>query len=183
MPKSVRIAPDVESPDGQSITFVLAIGAVRQICRLQTTFRTRNQAFSYLHKYRTEFEHVARARFKLHPAEETDVKATLADLRERRKQAQPAGIKTFGSTFKNPDGPRAEGRTAGQLLEAIRLSEQARDMAVAGFKNIETFSFDLDSIYTHEAWRGRIRASAGVGASLAPEAVAAFDDEFPSQPS
>ena len=53
-----------------------------------------------------------------------------------------------------------------------------RDMAVAGFKDIETFSFDLDAIYTHEAWRGRIRASAGVGASLAPEAVAAFDDEL-----
>jgi SAM-dependent methyltransferase len=55
-----------------------------------------------------------------------------------------------------------------------------RDMAVAGFKDIETFSFDLDAIYTHEAWRGRIRASAGVGASLAPEAVAAFDDELRS---
>ena len=53
-----------------------------------------------------------------------------------------------------------------------------RDMAVANFRNIETFSFDLDAIYTHEAWRGRIRASAGVGASLAPEAVAAFDDEL-----
>jgi SAM-dependent methyltransferase len=52
------------------------------------------------------------------------------------------------------------------------------DMAVAGFRNIETFSFDLDAIYTHEAWRGRIRASAGVGASLAPEAVAVFDDEL-----
>jgi SAM-dependent methyltransferase len=53
-----------------------------------------------------------------------------------------------------------------------------RDMAVAGLVNIETFSFDLDAIYTHEAWRGRIRASAGVGASLAPEGVAAFDDEL-----
>ncbi len=53
-----------------------------------------------------------------------------------------------------------------------------RDLAIAGFKNIETFSFDLDAIYTHEAWRGRIRASAGVGASLSPEAVAAFDDEL-----
>ena len=53
-----------------------------------------------------------------------------------------------------------------------------RDMAVAGFKDIETFSFDLDATYSHEAWRGRIRASAGVGASLAPEAVAAFDDEL-----
>ncbi len=53
-----------------------------------------------------------------------------------------------------------------------------RDMAVAGFVNIETFSFDLDATYTHEAWRGRVRASAGVGASLEPQAVAAFDDEL-----
>jgi hypothetical protein len=29
--------------------------------------------------------------------------------------------------------------------------------------------------YTHEAWRGRIRASAGIAASLPPEQVAAFD--------
>jgi len=54
----------------------------------------------------------------------------------------------------------------------------ARDMGVAGFANIETFSFDIDSIYTHDAWRGRIRASAGVGASLAPDAVAVFDAEL-----
>jgi SAM-dependent methyltransferase len=54
----------------------------------------------------------------------------------------------------------------------------ARDLASAGFRNVETFSFDIDVIYTHEAWRGRIRASAGVGASLAPDAVTAFDDEL-----
>jgi len=53
-----------------------------------------------------------------------------------------------------------------------------RDMGVAGLVNIETFSFDVDAIYTHEAWRGRVRASAGVGASLAPQQVAAFDDEL-----
>ena len=52
------------------------------------------------------------------------------------------------------------------------------DLAQAGFKNLETFSFDIDAIYTHEAWRGRIRASAGVGASLTPAEVAAFDDEL-----
>jgi SAM-dependent methyltransferase len=53
-----------------------------------------------------------------------------------------------------------------------------RDLAIAGFKNIETFSFDLDAVYSHEAWRGRIRASAGVGASLAPEEVTAFGNEL-----
>jgi ubiquinone/menaquinone biosynthesis C-methylase UbiE len=52
------------------------------------------------------------------------------------------------------------------------------DLMTAGFRKLETFSFDIDAIYTREAWRGRIRASAGVGASLTPEAVTAFDDEL-----
>jgi UDP-N-acetylmuramate dehydrogenase len=62
-------------------------------------------------------EVVAGASFALERGEPSEVKATLADMRAWRKAAQPAGIKTFGSTFKNPDDPRAEGRTAGQLLE------------------------------------------------------------------
>jgi UDP-N-acetylenolpyruvoylglucosamine reductase len=61
-------------------------------------------------------EVVARASFALRPAPPDQVKATLAQLRVRRHEAQPQGIKTFGSTFKNPDDPRAEGRTAGLLL-------------------------------------------------------------------
>ena len=52
------------------------------------------------------------------PGDPEEVRATLAAMRERRREAQPSGIKTFGSTFKNPEDPRAEGRTAGQLLEA-----------------------------------------------------------------
>ncbi len=47
----------------------------------------------------------------------------------------------------------------------------------AGFTDLETFSFDLDTEYSHEAWRGRIRASAGVGASLSDEKVKEFDSE------
>lgn len=52
------------------------------------------------------------------------------------------------------------------------------DAAVAGFRDLETFSFDVMVSYTHEAWRGRIRASAGVAASLPPDAVARFDDDL-----
>jgi hypothetical protein len=50
------------SDGGGTITFSLALGAARQICRLTTTFQTEKQAFNYLHKYRTEFEQIARAR-------------------------------------------------------------------------------------------------------------------------
>ena len=52
------------------------------------------------------------------------------------------------------------------------------DVAEAGFTGIETFSFDVNVPYSHEAWRGRIRASAGVAASLPADAVGAFDDEL-----
>jgi len=52
------------------------------------------------------------------------------------------------------------------------------DVAQAGFTGIETFSFDHPAIYTHEGWRGRIRASAGVSATLGPDAVARFDADL-----
>jgi UDP-N-acetylenolpyruvoylglucosamine reductase len=61
-------------------------------------------------------EIVAGACFQLVPADADTVKATLAQMRARRHEAQPQGIKTFGSTFKNPEDPRAQGRTAGLLL-------------------------------------------------------------------
>jgi UDP-N-acetylenolpyruvoylglucosamine reductase len=62
-------------------------------------------------------EVVARAAFALEQANPSEVKATLAGMRAQRREAQPSGIKTFGSTFKNPDDPRAEGRSAGVLLD------------------------------------------------------------------
>ena len=37
-------------------------------------------------------------------------------------------------------------------------------LSAAGMQNIQTFSYDMDAPYTPEAWRGRIRASAGIAA-------------------
>jgi UDP-N-acetylmuramate dehydrogenase len=74
--------------------------------------------FSYRRSNLRHGEIVARASFALQTAETDAVKRTLADMRSRRKAAQPSGIKTFGSTFKNPNDPRAADQTAGQLLEA-----------------------------------------------------------------
>lgn len=53
-----------------------------------------------------------------------------------------------------------------------------RDLAEAGFGALETFSFDIAVPYSHEAWRGRIRASAGVKASLETEQIERFDAEL-----
>jgi len=77
----------------------------------------RELGFSYRSSNLGPREVVARASFALTPAEPETVKGTLAEMREARKAAQPSGIKTFGSTFKNPEDPRAEGRSAGVLLD------------------------------------------------------------------
>jgi UDP-N-acetylenolpyruvoylglucosamine reductase len=61
-------------------------------------------------------EIVTSASMLLAAADVDTVKATLATMRARRHEAQPQGIRTFGSTFKNPDDPRAHGRSAGLLL-------------------------------------------------------------------
>jgi UDP-N-acetylenolpyruvoylglucosamine reductase len=64
-------------------------------------------------------EVVARASFQLAEGDVAEIKARLAEMRGKRREAQPSGIKTFGSTFKNPSRDEAaEDRTAGQLLEA-----------------------------------------------------------------
>jgi hypothetical protein len=47
------------------------------MCRLTTTFQTDKQAFSYLHKYRTEFERIARARLALGELEDGIVMLTM----------------------------------------------------------------------------------------------------------
>ena len=73
--------------------------------------------FAYRRSNLKPREVVARASFALSPADPSEVKATLAGMRAQRREAQPSGIKTFGSTFKNPDDPRAEGRSAGVLLD------------------------------------------------------------------
>lgn len=52
------------------------------------------------------------------------------------------------------------------------------DVSVAGFEDIRTLSFDQAIPYSHERWRGRIRASAGVAASLPPQDVAVFDNDL-----
>jgi SAM-dependent methyltransferase len=56
--------------------------------------------------------------------------------------------------------------------------ESVPDLRAAGFSGFENFSYEVDVPYTPEAWRGRIRASAGVGASLSPAAVEKFDLEL-----
>jgi UDP-N-acetylmuramate dehydrogenase len=87
-------------------------------------------------------EVVAVASFELVPAEPKAVKATMAAMRERRHEAQPSGIKTFGSTFKNPEKAGSNGRTAGQLLQAA----ECRGMRIGGARFSEKHANFVENV-------------------------------------
>ena len=53
-------------------------------------------------------------------------------------------------------------------------------MAATGFEDIESFSFDVAVPYSHEAWRGRIRTHAEVGAAQNAEQVGRLDAKLQS---
>jgi UDP-N-acetylenolpyruvoylglucosamine reductase len=60
---------------------------------------------------------VAGAEIRLAPSSPDEIKATVAEMQSRRKDAQPTNKRTFGSVFKNPDHELS----AGRMLEACGL--------------------------------------------------------------
>jgi UDP-N-acetylmuramate dehydrogenase len=129
-------------------------------------------------------EVVARASFRLSAADPEAVKATLAGMRERRREAQPSGIKTFGSTFKNPDenDPGAEGRTAGQLLEAagcrgLRVGGARFSEKHANFVENDRDATTADVLELMAEGRRRVHAEFGV--ELEPEVQVLGDVRCP----
>lgn len=52
------------------------------------------------------------------------------------------------------------------------------DLPAAGFEPIEQISWEVLQPFTHEGWRGRMRTCNGVGASLSPGLLEAFDRDL-----
>jgi UDP-N-acetylenolpyruvoylglucosamine reductase len=139
--------------------------------------------FSYRRSNLTAGEIVARASFALAESAAPEVKATLADMRRWRKEAQPSGIKTFGSTFKNPEDPRAEGRTAGQLLQAagcrgLRIGGAGFSEKHANFVENHGDATTADVIAVMAEGRRRVREAFGV--ELEPEVQSLGSVAFPA---
>jgi UDP-N-acetylmuramate dehydrogenase len=149
-----------------------------------TERRTPGQlGFAYRRSGLARGEVVARASFALVVEASETVKLTLADMRRRRKEAQPAGIKTFGSTFKNPTDPRAEGRSAGQLLEAagcrgLRIGGAGFSAKHANFVENHGDASTADVIAVMAEGRRRVKERFGV--ELEPEVQALGPVAFPS---
>ncbi|HET8565092.1 MAG TPA: UDP-N-acetylmuramate dehydrogenase [Solirubrobacterales bacterium] len=128
-------------------------------------------------------EIVARACFHLQPAAPEEIRATLASMRERRREAQPSGIKTFGSTFKNPEDERAEGRSAGQLLEAAGCRGLRQGGARFSEKHanfVENFADATTADVLELMAEGRRRVHERFGVELQPEVQILGEVEWPT---
>jgi UDP-N-acetylenolpyruvoylglucosamine reductase len=139
-------------------------------------------SFAYRRSGLRPGEIVARAAFALQRAPAAQVTATLAEMRTRRKAAQPSGIKTFGSTFKNPDDPRAGQRTAGQLLEAagcrgLRIGGASFSAKHANFVENHGDATTADVVALMAEGRRRVKERFGV--ELQPEVQALGPVAFP----
>ncbi len=139
--------------------------------------------FSYRRSNLRGGEVVSRASFRLRPGDPAAIRATLATMRERRREAQPSGIKTFGSTFKNPEDERAEGRSAGQLLEAAGCRGLSHGGARFSEKHAN-FVENMGEASTEDVLElmaeGRRRVHAKFGVELEPEVQVLGEVRWPS---
>jgi UDP-N-acetylenolpyruvoylglucosamine reductase len=127
-------------------------------------------------------EVVSRASFRLVEGDSTAIKATLAEMRGMRREAQPSGIKTFGSTFTNPEDPRAGGRTAGQLLEAAGCRGLTRGGARLSEKHanfVENTGDATTADVLDVMAEGRRRVHERFGVTLEPEVQVLGEVDWP----
>jgi UDP-N-acetylmuramate dehydrogenase len=138
--------------------------------------------FSYRNSNLGPDEVVSRVSFRLHADEPAAIKMRLEEMRGKRREAQPSGIKTFGSTFKNPDDPRAEGRSAGQLLEAAGCRDLRHGGARFSVKHAN-FVENTGAASTAEILglmaEGRRRVHERTGVVLEPEVQVLGEVEWP----
>ncbi len=138
--------------------------------------------FAYRSSALADGEIVTRASLLLSEADPAAVKATLDEMRTRRHEAQPQGIKTFGSTFKNPDDPRAEGRSAGLLL----ADAGCNGLTIGGARFAPKHANFIENTGTATTAdviavmaEGRMRVLERFGVALEPEVQTLGDVRFP----
>jgi len=138
--------------------------------------------FGYRRSSLAEGEIVTRASLLLSAADPAAVKATLEEMRGRRHEAQPQGIRTFGSTFKNPDDPLAQGRSAGLLLAEAGcngLSIGGARFALKHANFIENTGAATTADVIAVMVEGRRRVLERFGVELEPEVQTLGDVRFP----
>jgi len=103
---------------GREIKDVLIEAAALDRKGRRRVFRRDEMGFAYRHSgVPSEFVFVE-ALFQGVSGDRHDIEARMSDITETREASQPVKSRTGGSTFKNPDPKRSQGRKAWELIDA-----------------------------------------------------------------
>ena len=101
----------------ESATLVLADGSEVVLAASELGFTYRHSRLKDANASdASPAEIVLAAVFRLRPADGTQIKASLDEIRKWRREHQPLGIPSSGSVFRNPDGD-----SAGRLIDDLGL--------------------------------------------------------------
>lgn len=127
---------------------------------------------------------VTRASFRLSTSTPDSVSRAIQAVRRRRRDTQPLGIRTLGSTFRNPDESIGEGeRAAARLLaeagcQELRVGHARFSPDHANFIQLDGSASARDVLELLAAARRRVHERFGV--ELEPEVQVLGDVDWPS---
>lgn len=118
---------------------------------------------SYRHSGLRPGEVVARARFRLEPSSEDEVKRRASELLAQRKATQPTNKRTFGSVFKNPSAELGAGRAIEECgLKGHRIGGAVISPRHANFIENADSATTADCVALMDEARRRVHERFGV---------------------
>ena len=111
-------------------------------------FSTSELGLGYRHSMAPQEQIYVSAKFRVHPADKSAVAKKVEEIRATRSEAQPSGIATGGSTFKNPSGKSASGNMSDKETDKAtgketdkatgKATDKAQDDSMSAWKLIES---------------------------------------------
>lgn len=118
---------------------------------------------SYRHSSLAPGEVVAVVEYRLRPRPVAEIRAEVAELIARRKATQPTNKRTFGSVWKNPDGPLGAGAMLERCgLKGFRVGGAMVSPVHANFVENAGGATTADCLAVMAECRRRARAAFGV---------------------
>ena len=118
---------------------------------------------SYRHSSLAPGQVVARVEYRLSPRSTAEIRATVADLVQKRKATQPTNKRTFGSVFKNPAGELGAGALLDRCgLKGYRVGGALVSPVHANFIENAGDATSADCLALMQEARRRVRVEYGV---------------------
>jgi UDP-N-acetylmuramate dehydrogenase len=148
----------------RTLTFTDLQGKVQTITNAECEFAYRTSQFNYRNDYI-----FLEASLQGTPASKEVISAKMEEYKQRRRDSQPMGIHTFGSTFKNPDGHSSWKLIKESGADKLRVGDIHMSEKHANFMQNDGDGTAADAIELIRQIQERVREKTGI--ELVPEVL------------